>query len=488
MAAAQDPSLGPLLSVISQRENQGQRHFNLPRTLCPEPVRADLGAVGHRDEEDAYFANEYGGMQMDLRQVQFPEGWRYPSDRNFEIYFAKTDFMKAKKAGTLRTFDGTISGYPDFRLAFYRHVHVQRAPLLDKVTTLDSLVPSKFFEEHFKGLDLTVHDYKIRIERLERQFGGEKRQLEHLLSRVGEFLRNPSGHSAKDLQGFVYAMESHFKKPSTHEAQKEVLATFLQVALPDGVRLEYHTYLNKDGKADTPENFMGFLQSKIDAEIRNAQQKKVFYDDKRNPKKGKVMSGAGTIDDGNQNRDDPGFAGSCQVAAPAVPCTFCQGKPHPLFCCFRFASSSYEKKMQFIKTEGRCLKCLRTGHLAKECVQIISCDFCDNPFETAHNRLLHKDPDAQIAVAEGKIPAFAWQAERQLSGSRPIAAASMVLHLKCPETGKIIAINALPDSGATDFILDTSVADRLKLRGNPCKYTVLGHAGHETSMTACLVK
>ena len=301
-----------------------------------------------------------------------------------------------------------------------------------------------------------------------------------MLSRVGEFLRNPSGHSAKDLQGFVYAMESHFKKPNTHEAQKEVLATFLQVALPDGVRLEYHTYLNKDNKKDTLENFMGFLQNKIDAEIRNTLQKRVFYDDKSNPRKGKVMSGAGATDDGDQNRDDPRVAGSCQVATPATPCAFCQGKPHPLFRCFQFASSSYEKKIQFVRTEGRCLRCLRPGHLAKDCAQIISCDLCENPFETGHNRLLHKDPDAQVALADGKPPAFSWQATRQLSGSRPVAVASMVLHLRCPQSGKIVAINALLDTGATDFILDTSIADRLSLQGDPCKYTVLGHAGHET--------
>ena len=491
-AAAQDPNLGPLLSVISRRENiRGDdraaatdvRVIGEPRSVINDTSRSSAavipGAIA-RDEEEAYFAREYGGEQLDLRLVQFPEGWRYPSDRVFDIYFAKTDFMKAKKAGILKTFDGTVAGYPDFRLAFYKHVHVQRAPLLDKITTLDSLVPGKFFQEHFKGLDLTVHDYRLRIERLERLFRGDKRQLEHLLTKVGEFLKNPSGRSAEDLQGFVYSMESHFKKPSTHAAQKEVLATFLQVALPDTVRLEYHTFLTQDGKEETPENFMSFLQHKIDAQVRSAQQKRVFFEDKKALKKGKILVGMNSTDDGDQNGEDPGVAGSCHLAGNSAPCTFCKSKPHPLFRCFRFASAPHEQKIQFVKTEGRCMKCLRTGHMAKECTQVISCDFCENPFGAGHNRLLHKDPDAQIASAEGKIPAYAHRAERQLSGSRPIAAASMVLYLRCPETGREVAINALPDTGATDFILDTSVADRLSLKGDPCKYTVLGHAGHET--------
>ena len=73
--AAQDPNLGPLLSIINQREAQGQRSSNQPGPLRPEPVRPTSRV--NTDEEDANFALEYGGMQMDLRQVRFPEGWPY---------------------------------------------------------------------------------------------------------------------------------------------------------------------------------------------------------------------------------------------------------------------------------------------------------------------------------------------------------------------------------------------------------------------------
>ena len=472
-----------VLSVIQRQQAAGPRSHGRDGMATRAP-----GNGGHQDrgndDDDVYFAREFGGELSDLRRISFPEGWRYPDDRNFDKYFEKTDFMKAKKAGTLRTFDGTIASYPDFRAAFYRHVHVQRGPVLDKITTLDSLVPSKFFNEHFRGLDLTVYDYKIRIERLERQFGGDKRQLEHLLAKVGEFLRNPSGHSARDLQGFVYAMESHFSKPNTHAAQKEVLATFLQVALPDVVRLEYHTFLNKDQKDDTPESFMGFLQNKIDAELRSAQQKRVFHGSERVLKKGKVLTSMqhDTPEEEEPGQSDTGAGGACQIANSNNPtiCAYCKVKSHPLFRCFKFASATHEQKIKFVKDENRCRKCLRTGHLAKECTQVISCDFCENPFGTDHNRLLHRDPDAHVTVAEGRTPAFAYRAERQLVGTRPVAAASMVLHLRCPKTGKEVAINALPDTGATDFILDTSVADRLNIKGDSCQYTVLGHAGHET--------
>ena len=162
-STALDPNLGPLLSVISQRENIKGPSTSLPPHEAARPMGHPARTQNNMDEEEAYFSWEYGGEQLDLCSVQFPEGWRYPSDRIFEIYFAKTDFLKAKKAGILRTFDGTISGYPDFRLAFYKNVHVQRAPLLDKVTTLDSLMLDRFFNEHFKGLDALCASYVHNI-------------------------------------------------------------------------------------------------------------------------------------------------------------------------------------------------------------------------------------------------------------------------------------------------------------------------------------
>ena len=451
-------SMNSVMRVIAEREN----------------LQHTQRAV--RDEQDAYFAREYGMESADMSSIIFPEGWRYPDDRNFERYFEKMDYLKAKKAGTLRAFDGTIASYPDFRLAFYRQVHVQRGAILEKITTLDSLMPAKFYKEHFKGLDLTIHDYKVRIERLEKHFGGNKRQLEHLLSRLGEFLKNPSAHSPKDLQSFVYAIENHFKKPSTPAAQKEVLSTFLQVVLPDSTRVEYHQFLLKDKKEDNSEHFLEFLQMQLEAEIRNKQQKAVFMGSSAPARKGGALVTLGERDSSDEPSETEGhcFAGE---RSKNMICEFCNHKPHPLFRCYKFASASHEEKMRHVKEKSLCFKCLKTGHMLKECTILISCEFCDSPYNTKHNRLLHKDEQPLAMNTYGTV----LKAGRQRLGSRPFSSACVVLHLKCPKTGTIHAINALADTGASDFLVDTSVMDRLKLTGKGCQFTVLGHGGHEST-------
>ena len=450
-------SMNSVMRVIAERENRQ----HAPRLA--------------REEQDEYFAREYGAESSDMNSIAFPEGWRYPNDRNFEKYFEKMDYLKAKKAGTLRNFDGTIASYPDFRLAFYRQVHVQRGAVLEKITTLDSLMPSKFYKEHFKGLDLTIHDYRVRIEHLEKHFGGYKRQLEHLLSRLGEFLKNPAGQSPKDLQSFVYAIENHFKKPSTPEAQQEVLSTFLQVVLPDTTRVEYHQFLLKDKKADNSEHFLEFLQMQLEAEIRNRQQRAVFMKNPPTTKKGGALAALGEANSAEEETEEEGHCFFQDKAKPPI-CEFCDTKPHPLFRCCKFASSSYEEKLKYVKEKNLCFKCLKAGHAVKECTIMISCEFCDSPYDTKHNRLLHRDEKPVAMNTYGTV----LKASRQRLGSRPFSSACVVLHLKCPETGEIHAINALADTGTSDFLIDTSVLDRLRLKGQSCQFTVLGHGGHES--------
>ena len=451
-------AMDPVMRVIAERESRQQNR----------------GWIS-RDEQDAYFAREYGAESSDMSSIVFPEGWRYPDDRNFDKYFEKMDYLKAKKAGTLRSFDGTIASYPDFRLAFYRQVHVQRGAVLEKITTLDSLMPPKFYREHFKGLDLTIHDYKVRIERLEKHFGGQKRQLEHLLSKLGEFLRNPASHSSKDLRSFVYAIENHFKKPTTPVAQKEVLATFLQVVLPDHTRLEYHQFLLKEKRQDSAEHFLEFLQIQLEAEIRNQQQGAVFAKNGASSKKGGALTAWGEEE---LEEEAPASDGHCFLndKARTSMCEFCATKAHPLFRCYKFAISSYDDKIKYVKDKGLCFKCLRTGHLVKECTVPTSCEFCDSPYEAKHNRLLHKDEQQVAMNTYGSV----MKAGRQRLGSRPFSSACVVLRVRCPETGEIHSINALADTGASDFLIDTSVSDRLRLKGKSCQFTVLGHGGHES--------
>ena len=48
-------------------------------------------------------------------------------------------------------------------------------------------------------------------------------------------------------------------------------------------------------------------------------------------------------------------------------CTLCKNEKHPLYMCTKFKSLSHDEKLSVLKSQNRCLNCLRTGHIAKHC-------------------------------------------------------------------------------------------------------------------------
>ena len=85
------------------------------------------------------------------------------------------------KTGGLPKFDGTVRGYPGFRSNFYNMVYVQREHYLKKLLALEYMVPEKVKPSLFHGLQNTIQDFGHRLTRLEEEFGGTERQVQHLV-------------------------------------------------------------------------------------------------------------------------------------------------------------------------------------------------------------------------------------------------------------------------------------------------------------------
>ena len=60
--------------------------------------------------------------------------------------------------------------------------------------------------------------------------------------------------------------------------------------------------------------------------------------------------------------------------------------------------------------------------------------------------------------------------------SKRVTPLQMVLNV-LNQGGKIVKINAMPDTGSTHNIIELEALKRLGLEGTKCKYTVTGHGG-----------
>ncbi|XP_039593496.1 uncharacterized protein LOC120516100 [Polypterus senegalus] len=78
------------------------------------------------------------------------------------------------------------------------------------------------------------------------------------------------------------------------------------------------------------------------------------------------------------------------------PCAFCSGG-HALAECRRIKELTNKVRIEFLKSKGLCFKCLRQGHLSKNCEDKLKCRICAQ----LHPDILHFNKEERVApVAE----------------------------------------------------------------------------------------
>ena len=172
-------------------------------------------------------------------------------------------------------------------------------------------------------------------------------------------------------------------------------------------------------------------------------------------------------------------------------CTCCGEGAHFLYNCYRFVHGfGVLKKKKFVEMEGRCFRCLRSGHMRATCLgREVECRFCK---KADHHYLLcvREEEQGEVKVAhveEGPTSAnpdeFNFEALGEAVTNKRVTPMQMVLHVLDHE-GRIVKINALPDTGSTHNVVELEALKRLGLKGTKCQYTVTGHGGHTSTHKA----
>ena len=61
-------------------------------------------------------------------------------------------------------------------------------------------------------------------------------------------------------------------------------------------------------------------------------------------------------------------------------CIACKSAKHPLYGCRVFETFPHGKKLQLIRDNGLCIKCLKPGHFANRCPCLQKCKKCQRPY------------------------------------------------------------------------------------------------------------
>ena len=82
-----------------------------------------------------------------------------------------------------------------------------------------------------------------------------------------------------------------------------------------------------------------------------------------------------------ENADPP------QQSRPKGKCAHCE-KEHAITACPTFARLTYDRRMETVRNQRLCFRCLRAGHQSADCRSTPKCDVCQKP----HVTLMH-DPE-----------------------------------------------------------------------------------------------
>ena len=289
--------------------------------------------------------------------------------------------------------------------------------------------------------------------------------------------------------GTQTTMENYFAKEKIGQDVQDVITTFLEASLPNHICLAYQQHLGQHGLLDGAATFLGYLQTTLGAEMQNEELGKILAPETKigctmimeGLEVGPEVAGLSTVL-ALEMKPDQVNSGVALVAKSKAMCGFCNIKA--MHRCYQFACVSLESKYQYLKKTESCFKCLKQGHNMETCEQILYCNFCDLPVEAKHHQMLHHESSSAV-----KGQAMMMHGEKDLpivkgfvgqhTSLQEVTTATFVLHIKCPKTNKIIWVNALADIGATDFLMDTSLGDRLGIVSQPCLYDVVAHHGQE---------
>ena len=291
---------------------------------------------------------------------QLPEDLSSPKRTNVKL-----------KGVVLPTFSGEDkSEYKAWKAAFTSVIDDSVMPVKEKMLRLLGCLSGKA-RETVKDLGFTSSAYERAKEKLERKYGGRRRQTLTQLSTL-RALPKVKRHNLEDLENLLTILERILVALRDDDPDGEIRSQHLSLAvkekLPEDCVRDYKYWLLEQTKRDC---FVEWLETGVQIMEEAREETRDFQ--KRSDQKQDCRK--------HQRRfNTSGKVQTCIVSKCNVD--------HPPWVCEHFKELLSERK-QVIARSGRCFRCLAIGHHSRNCTRNRECgvDRCKN---TSHSSYLHK--------------------------------------------------------------------------------------------------
>ncbi|MCG8076809.1 MAG: DUF1759 domain-containing protein, partial [Candidatus Thiodiazotropha taylori] len=400
------------------------------------------------------------------------------------------DLWRQLKRVQIPVFSGDKRTYQNWKAAFLACIDSAPATKEYKLLQLRQYLAG----EALKAVESLGHSavaYEAAKERLERKYGGKRRQIAIYLDELERFRQIRLGN-ARDLEEFAdlldVAMINLTEAGQHHELGDGSLYTKLQRKLPECMLARYHRWIFENDRSESVLTLRTWIIQESEFQTIASETVRGFTESDRNthatqpiPKYRNQRTLFGETEDNSS---------LCQV---------CDRK-HSIWSCHDFMQKSVSERWNIAKYLQLCFRCLGTSHFGKLCRRSRPCGI--NRCRQLHHKLLHQGDRQSVAYENAlrwpssTVPkvadAIEPNQEQRASGTlsvdpvtsglegkvrekettmmiqddcRPDFIALRTVPIIVKNGKKSLRVNALLDDASTKTYINTDVAAELGLQG-----------------------
>ena len=304
------------------------------------------------------------------------------------------DLWKQLRRVTIPVFSGDKRTYENWKAAFMACIDKSPATPEFKLLQLRQYLSG----EALKAIETLGHSasaYQAAKERLERKYGGKRRQIAIYMEDVDNFRPiRPGNH--KDIENFADLLDIVVVNLKDAGRLEELgdgsLYIKLQKKITESMLAQYHRWLFENGKLESVETLRKWVMQ--EAEFRTVAHETVRgFSNQENDvgnRKGKPLKIRSyfTTGENNQNAENRRSGYSINDIFGRRTCKIC-GSQHGVWKCESFRKMDVSKRWEMAKQQKLCYRCLGDNHHGVTCPRSRICGIkgCGD----THNRLLHQD-------------------------------------------------------------------------------------------------
>ena len=309
------------------------------------------------------------------------------------------DMWKQLKRVTIPEFTGDKRTYQNWKAAFMACVDRAPATAEYKLLQLRQCLGGEALRS-IESLGHSAAAYKAAMERLERKFGGHRRQVALYLEEIDNFRPVRPGNS-KDLERYADLLDVaivNLKEANCLEELRDgMLYIRLQKKLPASMLATYHRWLYENHKFESVEVLREWIIQEADFQTRALE---TIHG---------LNAGKGVKCEAKTARETPRtFFGKSSLKTESASQRYCRvcSKLHGVWACGEFKQMDVSKRWDCAKKFKLCFRCLGEDHLGQHCTRTRVCgqDGCrEVHHRLLHHRLLQKD---QTSTQGGETKLF----------------------------------------------------------------------------------